>query len=282
MSNFTPEYYEAQYNNRALVPEHPQIFARWVSESAKVRAAGRCELDLEFGASFIEKLDLFFSDGPSKALLVFIHGGYWRSLDKNDFAFLAPAFTKQGITVASINYGLAPQVRVDDIVSQSRAAIAWLAHNAQRYGADGDKIFVSGHSAGGHLAAMLAATHWPSFATTLPADLLKGVICISGIYDLEPLRFASVNQDIRLDQAAARRLSPALMLPQAKMPILIAAGGDESDEFKRQNELLIERWSNSCPMQNVPLPGANHFTAVEELAKADSPLHQAALKMMGV
>jgi arylformamidase len=281
MTNLTPEYCEAQYNNRVLVPEHPQIFAHWVAESAKTRATARCELELEYGTSYLEKLDLFFPETPSKALLVFIHGGYWRSLDKNDFSFLAPAFTQQGVTVAMINYGLAPQLRVDDVVRQSRVALAWLAQNARRYGADANKIYVAGHSAGGHLAAMMAATHWPSVSTTLPLDLIKGAISISGLYDLEPIRFTAVNQDVRLDAAAAQRLSPALMRPASAMPIVMAVGGNESDEFKRQNQLLLDRWSNLCSMQDIPLPGTNHFTVVEELGNAQSPLHRAALAMMG-
>ena len=281
MTIFTPEYCEKQYNNRAAVPEHPQIIARWVSESATVRSNQRCELDLEYGPSYQEKLDLFFADGKSKALLVFIHGGYWRSLDKNDFSFLAPAFTRHGVSVAMINYGLAPQVRIDDIVRQTRAAIAWIAQNAYRYGADASKLYVAGHSAGGHLTAMMAATHWPSVATTLPIDLIKGAISISGIYDLEPIRYASINQDVRLDAAAAARLSPALMRPPVKLTMVMAVGGDESDEFKRQNKLLIERWSEYA-MQDIPMPGTNHFSVVDELAKIESPLHSAALKIMGI
>jgi arylformamidase len=282
MSNNTPEYYEAQYNNRVLVPEHPQIFVRWASESAKVRNNSRCELDLEYGTSYLEKLDLFFPEGPSKALLVFIHGGYWRSLDKNDFSFLAPAFTKAGVTVAMINYGLAPQVRIDDIVRQIRVATAWLAQNARRYGADASKLYMCGHSAGAHLAAMMAATYWPSVSTLLPTDVVKGAVCISGIYDLDPLRFTAVNQDIHLDDAAAKRLSPTLMQPATRLPILMAVGGDESNEFKRQNKLLIDRWAGVTAMQDFPLPGKNHFTAVDELSAVDGALHRAALEMMGV
>ena len=278
---FTPEYCEQQYNNRAAVPEHPQILARCASRSVEVRAGSRCELDLEYGPCFLEKLDLFLPEGPSRGLLVFVHGGYWRSLDKNDFAFLVPAFTKQGITVALPNYSLAPQVRIDDIVRQMRMFVAWLAHQAHRYGADANKLFISGHSAGGHLAAMLTATHWPSFSTTLPIDLIKGAMAISGIYDLEPIRYASINQDVRLDENAAKRLSPALMQPPVPVPIIMAVGGDESDEFKRQNRLLMERWSH-CPMVNVPMPGMNHFTIVEQLGLVENPLHQAVLRMMKI
>lgn len=281
MTNLTPEYCEKQYNNRAAVPEHPQIIARWISESATVRAKQRCELDLEYGPSYLEKLDLFFADGNSKALLVFIHGGYWRASDKSDFSFIAAPFTRRGITVASINYGLAPQVRVDDIVHQCRAAVAWLAQNAYRYGADASKLYVSGNSAGGHLSAMMAATHWPSVSTLLPTDLIKGAVCISGLYDLEPIRYTSINQEARLDAAAVKRLSPALLQPQRNMPIVMAVGGNESDEFKRQNKLLIDCWSG-CAMQDVPVPGTNHFTVVGEFANAESALHQATLTLMGV
>ena len=151
-----------------------------------------------------------------------------------------------------------------------------------RNGLDTGKLYIAGHSAGGHLAAMMAATHWPSVSTMLPIDLVKGAICISGIYDLDPIRFTAVNQDVHLDEAAAKRLSPALMQPPVKLPMLMGVGGDESDEFKRQNKLLVEQWSSVSAIQDIPLPGTNHFSVVEELANAESPMHRAALAMMGV
>lgn len=128
---------------------------------------------------------------------------------------------------------------------------------------------------------MMAATHWPSVSTTLPIDLIKGAICISGLYDLEPIRHTSINQDVRLDEAAAKRLSPALLHPAFSMPVALAVGGDESDKFKRQTQLLMDRWSHRG-IQNMALPGANHFTVVEERGKADRPLHRAALALMGI
>ena len=280
-ATFSPDYLEQQYNNRAAVPQHPQIIANWLQRSAEVRASRRCELDLEYGPGYLEKLDLFFPDGPSQALLMFVHGGYWRAMDKNDFSFLVPSFAQRGVTVAVVNYSLAPQVRIDDIVAQMRHAVTWLTHHAHRYGADANKLFIAGHSAGGHLVAMLAATHWPSFSTTLPANLIKGAIAISGLYDLAPMRQISLNQEIKLDEYAVERLSPALVQPPVPVPMIVAVGGDESDEFKRQNQLLIERW-RLCPMENIPLPGTNHFTVVEQLGLADSPLHQAALRMMQI
>jgi arylformamidase len=278
---YTPEYCEAQYNNRARVPEHPSILARWAARSAQARADSACRLDLEYGAGHRERLDLFPARGEQKALLVFIHGGYWRSLDKSDNSFLAPTFIERGVSVALISYGLCPQVRVDDIVRQSRTALAWLWRNAGHFGVDASRLFVAGNSAGGHLTAMMATTHWPSFDTSLPVDLVKGAIPISGLYDLEPLRFTSINQEARMDAAAARRLSPIRYTPAVPMPFVMAVGGAESEEFRRQNQLLIDTWAPRCSMQDVPLPGFNHFTVVEQLSESTSPLHRAALALMG-
>jgi arylformamidase len=279
---YTPEFCEQQYNARAAVPEHPAILARWAEESKRAREQLRCELDLSYGPSHREKLDLFPAEGKGRPLLLFIHGGYWRALDKADFSFLAPAFTRAGVSVALAGYSLCPQITIDGIVGQIRTAVAWLARNAHRYGADPGKLFVCGHSAGGHLTAMMAATHWPSFAADLPADILKGAVPISGLYDLEPLRYASVNQDVRMDQAAAQRLSPVHWRAPVRMPIVITAGGDESDEFKRQQRLLIERWREQCSFQEIPTPGCNHFTVVEQLCAPDSALHRAVLRLIGV
>lgn len=282
MPNETPksEYYEAQYNARAAVPEHPRIIARWAEQSAQIRTTTQCQLDLEYGPGALEKLDLFLPQAKPRALLVFIHGGYWRSLDKSDFSFLTTPFLQHDIAVALPNYALCPQTTIDHIVQQMRTAIAWLWRNGSRFGVDPVKLFVSGHSAGGHLAAMMAATHWPSVSTTLPLDLLEGCVSISGLYDLGPLLQCSMNADLRMDAAAAGRLSAAYMIPPSKVPMILAVGGAESDEFKRQNRLLLENWGTYCPIQEVPLPGFNHFTVIEQLAEPTSPLHGTVRHMM--
>jgi arylformamidase len=279
---YNSEFCEQQYNARAAVPDHPAILARWAEESKRVREYSRCELDLAYGPSHREKLDLFLAEGTGRPLLLFIHGGYWRALDKYDFSFLAPAFTQAGVSVALASYGLCPQITIDGIVGQIRAAVAWLARNAHRYGAPANKLFVSGHSAGGHLTAMMAATHWPSFAADLPVDLVQGAVPISGIYDLEPLRYSSVNQDVRMNAAAARRLSPIHWRAPSRIPMVITAGGDESDEFKRQQRLLVESWRERCSFEEIPMPGHNHFSVVEQLCAAQSPLYHAVLRLIGV
>jgi arylformamidase len=278
--DYQPELCEQHYNARAAVPSHPQIIARWAAQSSELRRSAPCHIDLEYGSGAREKLDIFPAEGRSRAMLVFIHGGYWRSLDRSDFSFLTSSFTRQGVTMALPGYSLCPQARLDDIVQQVRAAIAWLWRNSYRYSADAHNLFVAGHSAGGHLAAMMAATHWPSYATYLPLDLVKGAIPISGLYELEPLLHTSINNDVRLDLDAAKRLSPALMLPPTKAPIITAVGGAETEGFKRQNALLAKRWADHASMTDVALPGFDHFTVVEQLSEVESPLHQAAMRLV--
>jgi len=272
--------YDAQYNARAMIPDHAEIFLRWKARSLAARSQLSCRLDISYGASPAEKLDIFLAAGKSKALLVFIHGGYWRSLDKGDFSFLASEFNRRGVTLALPNYALCPTVGVEDIVKQNLLAIAWLWHYGARYGVNPGRMYVAGHSAGGHLTAMMLAARWNVYMPELPYNLIKGGLAISGIYDLEPLVHAPfVNQDLKLDRMQARRLSPAAMPPATIAPLYTAVGGDESDEFKRQNALIAKTWRHAFA-GDIPMPGRNHLTVVEELANPDSALFRAAIGMM--
>jgi len=275
----SPQWYEAQYNNRAMVPEHPQIFARWRESSERARDALGGDLDVAFGEHPLQRLDVFRAKGRSQALLLFIHGGYWRSLDKADFSFIAPPLVERGVTVALNNYRLCPFASLDEVVRDNLAACAWLWRHARRVGADPDSIFVCGHSAGGHLTAMVMAALWPSYAADLPADLVKGGLAISGLYDLGPLVYTNVNADLHLTDELVQRASPAFMSPATGAPLYTAVGGRESDEFKRQNRLLGERWQ-AVFKKDVPAPECNHFTVVEELARADSAMFAALMRMM--
>jgi arylformamidase len=277
----TPEYCESQYNARAAIPEHPAIFARWAEHSEAARSELPCQLDIAYGAGPKERLDLFPAQGRSRALFVFMHGGYWRSLDKADFSFIAGPLTAAGATVALLNYGLCPSVTVRDIVRQTRSAHAWLWRNAQRYGADPNAIYTSGHSAGGHLTAMQFTADWRESGADLPADLIKGGLAVSGVYDLEPMLYFSYNQDIRLDEAAVAELSPVNLKPRTKAPLYLAVGGLESDDFKRQSDLLAECWKE-CPVSRIPMPGFHHLGVIEQLAEPESPLFQGALQLMGL
>jgi len=280
MTNTMSAYYDRQYNARAMIPDHARIFERWKTRSQEARARLPCRLDIPYGASPAEKLDIFPAEGKSEALLVFIHGGYWRSLDKSDFSYLAPAFNRRGVTLALPNYGLCPKVGIEDIVKQNLLAIAWLWHYGVRYGVNPGRLYVAGHSAGGHLTAMMLAARWNTYMPVLPYNLVKGGLAISGVYDLEPLVHAPfVNQDLKLDQALARRLSPVTIPPGTTAPLYTAVGGDESDEFKRQSTLIARTWRYSFA-GDIPMPGRNHLTVVEELANPDSALFKGALGMM--
>lgn len=275
-------FFERQYNARASIPEHPEIFARWAEESARVRASAECALDLRYGKGEKQTLDLFASRGRSRALLAYFHGGYWRSLDKSDFSFLAPALTAMDASVAVVNYDLAPQVSVGRIVEEARAAVVWLLEHGADYGAHPARLYIAGHSAGAHLAAMLFATAWGKDVPGLPPNVIKGGIAVSGIYDLAPLVETSMNADIRLSTESAREWSPAYLEPQVRAPLVLAVGGDESSEFRLQTELLAERWKDAVEVRQVPLPGCHHLNVIEQLGVAGSPLHAAAAHLMGL
>lgn len=274
------EFYEREYNARAAIPEHPTIFARWAEQAAATRRLRACLIDLPYGDTSGEKLDLFPTRQPAAPLLVFIHGGYWRSLDKSDFSWLAPAFTTHGSAVALLNYGLAPKTPLEDIVRQVLRALAWLYRNADRYEFDPQRIVVAGHSAGAHLTAMAMAALWPVYGADLPADLVKGGLAISGLYDLTPLVHAPfINTDLQLDEPRARRLSPAYMPAATPAPLVTGVGALESGEFRRQTALIAQRWPRNV-MRDVPLPGCNHLTVCDELGQPGSALFDAALALL--
>jgi arylformamidase len=268
------------YNNRELVPDHPQYFARWAEASQRARATMTCHLDLRYGEAPGEAIDLFPARKGDGSCLMFIHGGYWRSLDKKDFSFLAPALVDGGISLAVVNYDLCPKVSMEEIVRQMLRASRWLWLHAEDYGMDQDRLFVGGHSAGGHLAAMMMAAIFPAFDPLLPKDLWKGGLAISGLYDLRPLVDIDwLNVDLRLDEASALRLSPAFMPPATRAPVMTSVGGDESSEFLRQNALLGERWRGAFA-GDIPMPGRNHFSVVDGLADPASPLYLGVRKLM--
>lgn len=277
---WSTEFCEREYNARAMIPDHAAIFARWAAAGAANRRLRACLLDLPYGESAAERLDLFPARRDGAPLLVFIHGGYWRALDKSDFSWLAPGFVNHGVSVALINYGLAPRTPMEDIVRQTLGALAWLWRNGDRLGFDAQRIVVAGHSAGAHLTAMAMAALWPVYASDLPADLVKAGLAVSGIYELAPLVHAPfVNGDLQLDEARAARLSPALMPAATAAPLLTAAGELESSEFQRQTRLIGEAWPANFRGQ-LPAPGANHLTVCDALATPGSPLFAGALELI--
>jgi arylformamidase len=268
------------YNNRELVPDHGEYLARWAEDSRRARERMTSQLDLRYGEMAGETIDLFPARKGDGSCLMFIHGGYWRALDKRDFSYLAPALVDGGISLAVVNYDLCPKVRIDEIVRQMLRASRWLWLHAEDYGMDQDRLYVAGHSAGGHLAAMLMCALWPVFDARLPRDLWKGALGISGLYDLRPLVHVDwLNGDLQLDERTALALSPAFISPATRCPMMTAVGGDESSEFHRQNGLLRERW-RAAFAGDIALPGRHHFSAVDALADQQSGLFQGLRKLM--
>ena len=276
-------WYDRMYNNRALVPEHAAHFAYWSETSAKVRATHRCFQDVVYGRGLNETLDIFPSDqATDKApVVVFIHGGYWRSLDKADHSFVAPAFTAQGAHVVVPNYALCPAVTVSDITLQMVKCVAWVWRNIHRFGGDPTRITLVGHSAGGHLAAMLLACHWQTYAADLPVHLVTRALSISGLYELASVQAVPFLQDsLRLTDEDVLRNSPAWMPAPKQGTLYSVAGGIESDEFLRHNQLIQQAWGKTRVPVAESLPGLQHFSIVESMTQPGSRLHTLALELL--
>jgi len=278
----TADDYESAYNPRIAVPEFAQHFERWTKNAEQARTQLQGYQDVAYGTHPMEKLDIFRARGESRALLVYIHGGYWRALDKGVQSFVAVPFVERGVTTALINYALCPAVRVQDIALQVLQSLAWLYRNGSNFGAPPDRLFVCGHSAGGHLTAMALAALWPKLAADLPKKVVQAGFSISGIYDVEPVMLTpSVNVDVRFDAAEARRVSPGLMPPATDAPLYTAVGGKEQAGFHEQNRLIRTRWKKVVK-DDIACPDDNHFTILDRLCDPNSDLFKAAMRMMGL
>jgi arylformamidase len=257
--------YEAEYNNRARVPEHPAIIQQWAGDAAAYRAASGARFrTVPYGSGERQAIDVFEPESPRVgAIVLFIHGGYWQALDRSFFSHMARGLNARGLTVAVPGYDLCPQVRIGDIVVQ--------LHEACRALAGTGRLVVSGHSAGGHLAACLLATDWS--ARGLPDGLVGAAYAISGLFDLEPLRHTSVNGALRMDEAEARQWSPLLWPPPSGRVLDAVVGADESPEYLRQSRTIAESWAaGGVRTRFEAVPGANHFTVIAPLADPDSAM----------
>ncbi|GAB7536025.1 alpha/beta hydrolase [Burkholderia sp. 3C] len=277
--NFDQAALDKQYNMRLRIPDHPAIFDRWAKTSATFRREHAVHEEVRYGTADMQALDFFPARDRGRPVLVFIHGGYWQSLDKSDFSFVARPYLAANFNVAVVGYRLAPSVRMGDIVRDNALAVAHLYRHADALGFDRDAIFVSGSSAGGHLTGVLASLDWAPYE--VPADIVKGACALSGLYDLEPIRLSYLNEAVRLDAREVAQYSPKFHLPAASLPFILTVGGDETDEFHR---LLAEYQTrlnaHGLDVQIVRQRDGHHFGAIDRLGEEGHPLSQAVIAMM--
>lgn len=263
---------DAQYDVEQSVADFSVYARHFTDESRLARSRLRCVLDIPYGATLDETVDIFPADRPRAPVFVFIHGGYWRMLSSKEFSCTALGPHALGFTTVVVNYSLVPWVSIDEITRQARAALAWVLRHIGEYGGDPARVIVGGHSAGAHLGAMCLETPWAE-RYGLPQDPLAGAVLISGLYDLQPLRFSLMQPQLQLDDGVIRRNSPGFSVRTCATPVLIAWGDAEPDEFRRQSEFFRDAWGAATNRsKRLPLAGADHFTAIYGLEDPDSVL----------
>lgn len=278
----SPGQLEAEFNPRMSVPDFERHFNGWTERSAAARATLPGDYDLRYGDGPLQTYDLHRpADAAAATLVVLVHGGYWRGLDKNTMTFAAEPFVQAGAVVVNLNYDLCPTVTLDAIVRQMQEALVHVAAKAASWGADASKLHVIGHSAGAHLAAMMVAAPWPDDLPPQPPVASLGLV--SGVYDLEPVLHISVNQDIRLDSDMATRNSVMRFAPRMRGPVLVAVGDSEPPGWQAQSADFHQACRNAGTSgQMMHVAGANHFDILYPLADATSPLGAALLRQCGL
>jgi len=263
---------DRQYNNRLHVPGFATHIETWELLSRQTEKQFQVIKNLAYGSLPREQLDIYPSAQPSSKTLIFIHGGYWHKWDKANFQFIAKAFRDYNITTALINYPLSPGVSIDQISASCLKAVNWLHENIATYNGDPHQLFVTGHSAGGHLAAMLMTT----------TDLIKGACAISGLFNLIPISLSDLNHSLNMDTGTAIRNSPVQRIPLAQSPLSIIVGNDETDEFLDQSRELYSSWKEIIPVELEQAPGLNHYSILETILDSDSRFHKLVLRLMKI
>jgi arylformamidase len=263
---------DAQYNPGVDVPDVPAQARHYAEVSAVARQRLRSTLDLPFGPTRAETLDIFPADTPGAPVFIFLHGGYWRALSSKDFSGVALGLQPRGITTVVVNYALCPVVTIDEIVRQVRAAVAWVLRHIHAHGGDPARVAIGGHSAGAHLSAMCLQTPW-SRDYDLPDDPFRAALLVSGVFDIAPLRYSYLQPQIQLDDGVIRRCSPLFSVRSSPAPALVTWGTAESSEFARQSTDFGAAWQAAGnAAEFMPQAGANHYTALHGLERPDSPL----------
>jgi arylformamidase len=263
---------DAQYNPSIALADPTAPGKHFAAQAQKARNTLKCHLDIPFGPTVHETLDVFPADTPNAPVFVFIHGGYWRALSSKDFSGVALGLQASGITTVVVNYALCPFVTIDEITRQVRAAVAWTLRNIQHYGGDPTRVGVGGHSAGGHLGAMCLQTPWDT-DYGLPRDPLKAGLLFSGLYELEPLRYSYLQPMIQLDDGVVRRQSPTANLRACPTPTWVVWGSAEPAEFARQSgNYQAAALALGNPVELSGIAGADHFSVIHGLEDPSSPV----------
>ncbi|MEQ8664726.1 MAG: alpha/beta hydrolase [Rhodospirillales bacterium] len=281
------EHEERLFNVRAAVPDHSEVFRNWRQWSDEYKnQCPAARLDVAYGAGVAERFDLFYpaDPGPSPVpAALLIHGGYWQAMDKADVAFAARGFNELGIAVCAVNHTLCPAITLAGIIAQVRKACRWIWSNAPALGIDRGHLAIVGHSAGGHLAAMMMCTDWPSFDPAMPHQPFRGCMAISGLFDLARLVNTTINERVGLSSDDATELSPVTRRPQTDGMIVVPVGGDESAGFHEQAIALRDAWAHfGVEVDVMSIPKCNHFQVFERLAALDSPLGVHLKRLVGV
>lgn len=281
-SPLSAQWFEDNYNNRKLVPTWNDYFQNYARMSDQVRKSSVNMLDVRYGDGPKEELDVFpvgGGEGEKKPVIIFIHGGWWRAMDKSDFSFVAPAFTSEGSCVVVPNYELCPNCSIPDICNQMVKAVAWVYNNIHTYGGDNTRISVLGHSAGGHAAAMMAAHDWTG--NDLPATLISKAFSISGLFELEIIsKIPFLKEDLKITEKDIQAASPAWMNPPKHTQFYTVVGSLESQEFLRHNKLIEEKWGKQRVRVCMEFPEENHFSIVQRVAEKGSTLHSLICKSL--
>jgi arylformamidase len=279
--DYTQQELDDQYNQRKLVPDADDYMKRHGVLSAEVRARLDCRLDVPYGPSEDERLDIFPAAAAGAPVVVYYHGGAWTRWHKDNNSFQAPAFVEAGATFVPVNFAPVPKVTLDELVRQCRAAVVWVYNNCASFGADPNKLYVAGHSSGAHVVGLLAVTAWTQWG--LPVDVIKGAFAASGMYELEPVRLSSRNKYLNLDEAMTGRNSAMRQIPERVPPMVVAYGEREQIEFRRQSKdwaaTLRERGHR---VTELDLPGLHHFEVAEQYANPDGALLKAVFQEMGL
>ena len=267
---------DRQYGTRDQIGDQYEPWTRrWQHESEATRLARQPLVDVRYGPHIRHSMDIFPAVNPtgSDPIAVFFHGGFWRSRDKSDYSYVANGLGSLGCLVAVVNYPLCPAATLDEVVAAARLSVRWLLQNGKRYSGDPGRLYVSGHSAGAHLAAMCFCGDGAD-ALELPAGSVKGALLTSGIYELEPVRQCFANADVRLDADQVRRLSPVRLRASALAgPVVAAFGTAETEEFDYQATRFVDTLrQQDCTARLLPVPDANHYTIVPQFAAAGSLL----------